>query len=44
VIKGKRRSLQNLVIRNYAPLKIPLYAPVAGQAHLMDLFGLAASS
>jgi hypothetical protein len=44
VIKGKRRSLRNLVIRNYEPPKMPLYAPVAGQVHLMDLFGLAASS
>jgi flagellar biosynthesis protein FliP len=40
VITGKRRSLRNLVIRNYEPPKTPLYAPVAGEIKLLDLFGL----
>jgi hypothetical protein len=44
LIKGKRRYLRNLMIRNYEPPKMPLDAEVAGQVHLMDLFGLAASS
>jgi hypothetical protein len=44
VIKGKRRHLRNLMIRNYEPPKIPLHAHVAGRVHPMDLFGLAASS
>jgi hypothetical protein len=30
VIKGKRRSLRSLVIRNYVPPKHPLYTAVAG--------------
>jgi DNA adenine methylase len=40
VILGKRRSLRNLVIRNYKPPKQPLYVPVAAQPALMDLFGV----
>jgi len=39
VIGGKRGRLRHLLIRNYEPPKIPLYAPVAGQFALMDLFG-----
>jgi hypothetical protein len=40
VIAGKRRSMRNLVIRNYEPPKTPLYTTTASQAPLMDLFGL----
>jgi DNA adenine methylase len=40
VITGKRRSMRNLVIRNYEPPKTPLYIPTAGQPSFMDLFGL----
>jgi len=40
VIGGKRRSMRNLVIRNYKLPKTPLYAPVAGPVPLMDLFGI----
>ena len=40
VIAGKRRSMRNLVIRNYEPLKTPLYVPTATQLTMMDLFGL----
>jgi hypothetical protein len=40
VIAGKRRSMRNLVIRNYEPPKTPLYTAVASQASMMDLFGL----
>jgi len=41
VISGKRRCLRHLLIRNYEPPKTPLYAAVASQLPLMDLFGLA---
>jgi len=44
VIGGHRRHLRHLLICNYEPPKIPLYAPVAGEPHLMDLFGLGSSS
>jgi DNA adenine methylase len=40
VIGGKRARLTHLLIRNYAPPKTPLYAPVAGEIKLLDLFGL----
>jgi hypothetical protein len=30
LIKGKRRYLRNLVIRNYEPPKVPLHAELAG--------------
>jgi hypothetical protein len=40
VIKGKRRSLRSLVIRNYEPPRYPLYTTVANQMPLSDLFGL----
>jgi DNA adenine methylase len=39
VIRGKRRSLRNLAIRNYEPPKTPLYTRAASEATLMDLFG-----
>lgn len=41
VIGGKRGRLRHLLIRNYEPPKTPLYAAVASQVPLMDLFGLA---
>jgi len=40
VIGGKRGRLKHLLIRNYEPPKTPLYAAVAGQPAMMDLFGL----
>jgi hypothetical protein len=44
VIKGKRRSLRNLVIRNYEPPKEPIYTTAASLMPLMDLFGLGSLS
>jgi len=41
VIRSKRRSLRNLVIRNYSLPKTPLYVPTATQPTIMDLFGVA---
>ena len=43
VIRGKRDRLRHLLIRNYEPPKVPLYTAVAGQASVMDLFGLGTS-
>jgi len=40
VIGGKRGRLKHLLIRNYEPPKTALYAPVAGQPAMMDLFGV----
>jgi len=40
VITGKRRSMRNLLIRNYEPPKEPLYTTTAGQPVALDLFGL----
>lgn len=40
VITGKRRSMRNLVIRNYEPPKTSLYAPIAAQPILLDLFSI----
>ena len=43
VIRGKRDRLRHLLIHNYEPPKTPLYTAVAGQASVMDLFGLGTS-
>jgi len=43
VIGGKRRSLRNLVIRNYKPPKTPLYTQTVSQLPLLDLFGFEVS-
>jgi hypothetical protein len=40
VIKAKRRSPRNLVIRNYEPPKDPLCTAFASQMPLLDLLGM----
>jgi hypothetical protein len=44
VIKRKRQSLRNPVIRNYEPPKHPLHTAAASQMALMDLFGFGSPS
>jgi len=43
VIGGKRDRLRHLLIRNYEPPKMRLYAPVAGEIKPLDLFSLEAA-
>jgi DNA adenine methylase len=40
VIRRKRTRFAQLIIRNFEPPKHPIYAAVASEAPLMDLFGL----
>jgi hypothetical protein len=40
VIKGKRRSLRNLVICNYKQPRTPIYTTDASQMPLLYVFGI----
>jgi hypothetical protein len=44
VIKGKRRSLRNLVICNYEQPRTPIYTAAASPMCSLDLFGVAGCS
>jgi DNA adenine methylase len=41
IIRDKRPTFRQLIIRNYTPPEHPLYASVAAQPTIMDLFGVA---
>jgi DNA adenine methylase len=40
IIGDKRPTFKQRIIRNYEPPREPLYAPVAAQSPIMDLFGV----
>ncbi len=40
IIRGRRPTFKQMIIRNYEPPKTHLYAPVAGETPLMNLFGM----
>jgi DNA adenine methylase len=41
IIRDKRPTFRQLIVSNYRRPKQPLYAPVAAQLAIMDLFGVA---